>query len=45
MSIEAVAARMKEVIDVKVVALTDGNRKSVLANKEHVRADSADLNT
>lgn len=36
-SIETVAARMKELFDAKVVAITDGGRPSVLASKEHVR--------
>ena len=37
MSIEAVAARMKELFDARLVAITDGGRPSVLASKEHVR--------
>ena len=36
-SIEAVAARMKELFDAKLVAITDGGRPSVLATKDHVR--------
>lgn len=36
-SMEMVAARMKEVFDTKLVAITDGSRPSVLANKDHVR--------
>ena len=36
-SIELVAARMKKLFDAKVVAITDGSRPSVLADKDHVR--------
>lgn len=36
-SMETVAARMKELFDVKLVAITDGGRPSVLANEDHVR--------
>ena len=36
-SIELVAARMKKLFDAKLVAITDGSRPSVLANKDLVR--------
>lgn len=35
-SIELVAARMKKLFDAKLVAITDGSRPSVLADKDHV---------